>query len=219
MIFAKALPVKLRALWFVASIISSVWFLYWICYDVLVWNKALTQAAPANYVGFTVSIVLAILGTQLGKPGISEKPMLPPEQNPEQNVHKEVNQKQQALEEERNQPIDEEERVQPIEQKLGISEKPMLPPEQNIHKKVNQKQQALEEERVQPIEQVQQIQPAEEETTQIPPDASIPPGCKFYLGYLHMRPESVEIPEECLECEHVVECLSPTASTIETASS
>ena len=156
-------------MWFVASIISSVWFLYWICYDVLVWNKALTQAAPANYVGFTVSIVLAILGTQLGK--------------------------------------------------LGISEKPMLPPEQNIHKKVNQKQQALEEERVQPIEQVQQIQPAEEETTQIPPDASIPPGCKFYLGYLHMRPESVEIPEECLECEHVVECLSPTASTIETASS
>jgi len=169
LIFAKALPVKLRALWFVASIISSVWFLYWICYDVLVWNKALTQAAPANYVGFIVSIALAILGTQLGK--------------------------------------------------RGISEKPMLPPEQNIHKKVNQNQQALEEERVQPIEQVQQIQPAEEETTQIPPGASIPPRCKFYLGYLHRRPESVEIPEECLECEHVVECLSPTANTIETASS
>jgi len=169
LIFAKALPVKLRALWFVASIISSVWFLYWICYDVLVWNKALTQAAPANYVGFIVSIALAILGTQLGK--------------------------------------------------RGISEKPMLPPEQNIHKKVNQNQQALEEERVQPIERVQQIQPAEEETTQIPPGASIPPRCKFYLGYLHRRPESVEIPEECLECEHVVECLSPTANTIETASS
>jgi len=169
LIFAKALPVKLRALWFVASIISSVWFLYWICYDVLVWNKALTQAAPANYVGFIVSIVLAILGTQIGK-------------------HR-------------------------------ISEKPMLPPEQNIHKKVNQNQQALEEERVQPIERVQHIQPAEEETTQIPPGASIPPRCKFYLGYLHRRPESVEIPEECLECEHVVECLSPTANTIETASS
>jgi len=169
LIFAKALPVKLRALWFVASIISSAWFLYWICYDVLVWNKALTQAAPANYVGFIVSIALAILGTQLGK--------------------------------------------------RGISEKPMLPPEQNIHKKVNQNQQALEEERVQPIERVQQIQPAEEETTQIPPGASIPPRCKFYLGYLHRRPESVEIPEECLECEHVVECLSPTANTIETASS
>lgn len=182
-------------MWFVASIISSAWFLYWICYDVLVWNKALTQAAPANYVGFIVSIVLVILGTQLGKRGISEKPLPPPEQN----IHKKVNQKQQALEEERVQPIDEEEREQPIEQLQQI--------------------QPAEEERVQPSEQVQHIQPAEEETTQIPPGASIPPGCKFYLGYLHMRPESVEIPEECLECEHVVKCLSPTANTIETASS
>lgn len=170
MIYAKALLVKLRALWFVASIISSVWFLYWICYDVLVWNKALTQAAPANYVGFIVSIALAILGTQLGK--------------------------------------------------LDISEKITPPPEQNIHKETTKSQQAPEEEQVQPIEEVQQIQPPkeEEETTQIPPGASIPPGCKFYLGYLHTRPESVDIPEECLQCEHVVECLSPTAKKIEASS-
>jgi len=175
LIFTKALLVRLRPLWFVASIISSLWFLYWICYDILVWNKALTQAAPANYAGLIVSLVLAIVCTQLGK--------------------------------------------------LGISEKPMLPPEQNVHKKVNQTQKALEGERVQPVKQVrqiqsaEQIQPAEEETIQIPPGAMIPPGCKFYLGYLHERPESVEIPEECLECEHVVECLSPTARTIEQASS
>jgi hypothetical protein len=168
LIFTKALLVRLRPLWFVASIISSLWFLYWICYDVLVWNKALTQAAPANYAGLIVSLVLAIVCTQLGK--------------------------------------------------LGISEKPMLPPEQNVHKKVNQTQKASEGERVQPVKQIRQIQPAEEETIQIPPGAMIPPGCKFYLGYLHERPESVEIPEECLECEHVVECLSPTAHTIEQAS-
>jgi len=114
LIFARALPVKLRALWFVASIISSVWFLYWICYDVLVWNKALTQAAPANYVGFTVSIALAILGTQLGKLGISEKTMLPPEQN----IHKKVNQNQQALEEERVQPIEQVQQIQPAEEAM-----------------------------------------------------------------------------------------------------
>jgi len=165
LVFAKALPVRLRALWFAASIISSVWFLYWICYDILVWNKALTQAGTANYVGFIVSIALAILGTQLGK--------------------------------------------------LGILEKLTISPEQNVYKKVNQNQQLLEWDRIQPIEQVQQIQPPkEEETKQIPPGASVPPRCKFYLGYLHTRPESVEIPEECLECEHVVECLSPTANTI-----
>jgi hypothetical protein len=164
LIFTKALPVRLRALWFAASIVSSLWFLYWICYDVLVWNKAVTQVGPANYAGFTVSIALAILGTQLGK--------------------------------------------------LGILEKPMFLPEQTVHKEVTKSQQIPEGERVQIIEQVRQIQPPkEEETTQAPPGSSVPRGCKFYLGYLHTRPESVEIPEECLGCEHVVECLSPTAGT------
>jgi hypothetical protein len=163
--FPKALPVRLRALWFAASIVSSVWFLYWICYDVLVWNKAITQAGPANYAGFTVSIAFVIVGTQLGK--------------------------------------------------LGILKKLTIHPEQNVYKNVNQNRQVLEWERIQPIEQVRQIQPPkEEETTQTPPGATVPRGCKFYLGYLHTRPESVEIPEECLECEYVVECLSPTASAI-----
>jgi hypothetical protein len=169
LIFKKALPAKVRVLWFVAFIISSAWFLYWICYDVVVWNKALTQAAPVNYVGVIGSIALAIIGTQLGK--------------------------------------------------HSIPEELTIPPEQNVYKEETESQEAPEWEQIQPIEQVQQIQPAEEEPTQIPPGASVPPGCKFYLGYLHNRPESVEIPEECLACEHVVECLSPTARTIERASS
>jgi len=162
LIFTKALPIRLRALWFAASIVSSVWFLYWICYDVLVWNKALTQVGPANYVGFTASILLVILSTRLGK--------------------------------------------------RDVFENLMLPPEQTVYK-ATESQQLLEGERIQLIEQLQQIQPAEEETTQTPPGSSVPRGCKFYLGYLHTRPESTDIPEECLGCEHVVECLSPTAST------
>jgi len=70
----KTLLVRLRALWFAASIISSIWFLCWIFYDVLVWNKALTQARPLNYVGLILSIALILLGTQLEKIGIGEKP-------------------------------------------------------------------------------------------------------------------------------------------------
>ena len=196
MIFKRALPAKVRVLWFVAFIISSAWFLYWICYDVFVWNKALTQAAPANYVGLIGSITLAIIGTQLGKRSVPEELTIPPEQN----VYKEETESQQ---------VPEWERIQPKEE--------------------TESREVLEWERIQPSEQVeheqvQQIQPAEEETTeeettQIPPGASVPPGCKFYLGYLTDRPESVEIPEECLACEHVVECLSPTARTIESASS
>jgi hypothetical protein len=174
LIFAKALP-KLRILWVAASIISSAWFLYWICYDVVVWNKALTQAAPANYVGFTVSLALMILGTQIEKLGIFEK--------------------------------------------LTRSPKSPKPPKQDIPKVTTKIEEAPEIKQEQPVKEAEPSQPAKEETTEIPPDASIPSGCRFYLGYLHTRPQSVEIPEECLECEHVVECLSPTARRLEHASS
>ena len=164
MIFTKALPVRLRVLWFGASIISSIWFLYWICYDVIVWNKALTQARPENYVGLVMSVALVILSTQLGK--------------------------------------------------RDVFEKVKLPIEQNVHKKATENQQTREGKQITSIEHLQQIQPAKEEITQIASGSSIPSGCKFYLGYLHIRPKSVEIPEKCLECEHVVDCLSPTARTI-----
>jgi hypothetical protein len=33
-------------------------------YDVLVWNKALTQVRPQNYVELTLAIALTILGTR-----------------------------------------------------------------------------------------------------------------------------------------------------------
>jgi hypothetical protein len=76
-------------------------------------------------------------------------------------------------------------------------------------------QQVAGEEQIQTIEQVQQTQPVEQEETHKPPNSSTPPGCKFYLGYLHKRPKSVEIPEKCLECGYVVDCLSPTARIVE----
>jgi len=50
--------------------------LYWIGYDVFIWNKALGQVSPHNYLGLILSIVLIILSTQLGKIGIPEKLML-----------------------------------------------------------------------------------------------------------------------------------------------
>jgi hypothetical protein len=105
--------------------------------------------------------------------------------------------------------------------RIGALEKLMIPSGQNVHKELKQSPQLTDGERILLIEQTQQIQPPkrEEETTSIPQDASVPRGCKFFFGYLNTRPESVEIPEGCLECEHVVECLSPTARTIECASS
>ncbi len=34
--------------------------------------------------------------------------------------------------------------------------------------------------------------------------------CTHYLGYLHQRQKQQEIPAECLTCEKVIQCFSPT---------
>ena len=41
-----------------------------------------------------------------------------------------------------------------------------------------------------------------------PYGSAVPFGCKFFLGYLYKRPEkSSVIPEECIVCKEVLDCL------------
>ena len=148
----------IRALWFSVSIISSIWFLYWICYEALIWNKVLTQATPINYIAFVLSITLIIIGTQLGKISIFTKPKLTPEQNFLKNFQ-EKNQMQHV-----------------------------------------QQEQTKEE-------QIHQIQHANETKSQTPQNSKTPDHCRFYLGYLYNRPKSENIPEECLQCDQMVNCM------------
>ncbi len=35
-------------------------------------------------------------------------------------------------------------------------------------------------------------------------------GCSHFLGYLHERPKSEEIPSECITCKNVIQCFSHT---------
>ena len=156
MIFRTPLTV-IRALWFAVSIISSIWFLYWICYEALIWNKVLTQATPINYIAFVLSITLIIIGTQLGKNSIFTKPKLLPEQNFLKNSQ-----------------------------------------EKNHTQHVQQEQNE---------EQPHQIQHANEGKSQTPQNSKTPDKCRFYLGYLHNRPKSENIPEECLQCDQMVNCI------------
>ena len=80
MVFQKTL-LAIRVLWLAVSGVSSIWFSYWIFYEALVWNKLLDQATPINYVALILSIVLFIIGTQLGKLDVFKKPKLLSEQN------------------------------------------------------------------------------------------------------------------------------------------
>ena len=79
MVFQKTL-LAIRVLWLAVSGVSSIWFSYWIFYEALVWNKLLDQATPINYVALILSIVLFIIGTQLGKIDVFKKPKLLSEQ-------------------------------------------------------------------------------------------------------------------------------------------
>jgi len=139
--YQKTLPL-IKTLWFAVSIISTIWFLYWISYEALTWNKLLMQATPINYIALVLSIALLIIGTQLGK--------------------------------------------------ISIFKNSKLTTEQNLQTKNSEKT---------------QNQYNKDKKKQNPRESEAPSGCKFYLGYLHKRPESVEIPEECMGCDQMVNCL------------
>jgi hypothetical protein len=168
LILIKALQTRVRALWFTVSTITSIWFLFWILYDILTWNKALTQARPENYFGLIISITSLILGTKFGKSSIPGKSISVLEHNLEKNRIKKA-----------------------------------------------QDQQLKEVQQKQSIEKVHELQHTKEKEKKIPQDSEIPPGCKFYLGYLNKRPKNANMPEECLECSNVVNCISPPTRTIE----
>jgi hypothetical protein len=79
LVFQKTL-LAIRVLWLAVSGVSSIWFSYWIFYEALVWNKLLDQATLISYVALILSIVLFIIGNQLGKIGAFKKPKLLSEQ-------------------------------------------------------------------------------------------------------------------------------------------
>lgn len=49
-----------QALWFSTCGVASLWFLYWIMYDLIVWNKSLIQVTPLNYFGVALSVALML---------------------------------------------------------------------------------------------------------------------------------------------------------------
>ena len=120
----QASMIKYRALWYAAFIVSYIWSLYWISYDIFVWHKPLYQVNMLNYVGATVSIAFIWAGTKIWK-----------------------------------------------------------------------------------TSQTTTQKPKNEQAKASPSSKS---GCSHFLGYLHERPKSEEIPSECMTCKNVIQCFSHT---------
>ncbi len=49
-----------QALWFSACGAALLWFIYWIIYDLVIWNKLLVQVLPLNYFGVALSVSLML---------------------------------------------------------------------------------------------------------------------------------------------------------------
>jgi len=141
----------IRTLWFTISIISLIWFLYWICYEGFVWNKFLSQATSVNYVAFVISIMSLITVTQLGR--------------------------------------------------IRYFSNPKLLLEPNFPKRELEKN------------QTQQVQHIKYRKKQMFKDSEVPFGCIFYLGYLSNRPKSVEVPQDCMGCNQMLNCLNKENET------
>jgi hypothetical protein len=50
----------IQVLWLSACGASVLWFLYWIIYDLIIWNKVLVQVNPLNYLGLTLALSFAV---------------------------------------------------------------------------------------------------------------------------------------------------------------
>jgi len=50
-----------RVLWFSVFGATLLWFLYWIFFDLIVWNKLLVQVNPMNYLGVMLSLSVMLI--------------------------------------------------------------------------------------------------------------------------------------------------------------
>ena len=91
--------------------------------------------------------------------------------------------------------------------KISFIKKPKFLVAQDFPKKITEKDQMQQVQQLQESKQIQQIQRVNDGKKRIPRDSEVPHGCMFYRGYLHKRPKSVEIPEKCLGCKQLVNCL------------
>jgi len=61
-----------------------------------------------------------------------------------------------------------------------------------------------------PLPSKQPLKPSTPLKQPLPPPKTVAasPACAHYLGYLHQREKSAEIPAECLTCKQVIQCFS-----------
>jgi|WetSurMetagenome_2_1015567.scaffolds.fasta_scaffold969327_1 hypothetical protein len=58
--------IRFKSLSYSIMTAALVWYVYWILYDVAVWNKSLIQVNPLNYMGLTAMVGLILFESKIG---------------------------------------------------------------------------------------------------------------------------------------------------------
>ncbi len=169
MLIMEAWATKLKIAWFAVFAVGAAWFLYWISYDLFVWQKSLSQVPIVNYAGLTLSITLFTFGFLIGRVSWQKKTLSQPR---EQKRSGESGQMSAFT------------RVQ------QPTTEPSFPSDTSFKLSLTQKRAEDQQEKVEPKNREHPI------------------GCIHFIGYLRERPKSTAIPDNCISCKNVVECLS-----------
>jgi ABC-type proline/glycine betaine transport system permease subunit len=61
--YLQSIRAHLQTLWYVIFIVIYVWYLFWVCYDLFVWNKTIFEVNIISYVGSISAIIFLWIGT------------------------------------------------------------------------------------------------------------------------------------------------------------
>jgi hypothetical protein len=197
--YKKILPriINLQVIWYAASLIAYGWFLSWIASDIFVWQKPLNHINMTNYIGAITSIVLIWIGNIIFNnqtKSLFERFKIA--------IPKIVNKKPEKEETSNNtsqkQPETETHKETHEERKGKTKKKP--------HKtRINQTNRTqLAETQLQQLPIPQTPAPPPEPTQLLPQTQTntTQPKCQHHIK------NSLDIPDTCLTCTELIQCLS-----------
>ena len=84
--FLQLIRNNLQALWYVIFTSIYIWCIFWVSYDLFVWNKTIFEVNIITFAGSVVSILFLWTGTIIWKKGQSKKQTYNIDQPYEQNI-------------------------------------------------------------------------------------------------------------------------------------
>ena len=187
--FFQSFRGKFQIFWYAIFLSIYIWFMFWICYDLFVWNKTVFEVNVSSYVGSVISLACLWIGTLIWKRKGSRKQYLQEEIlldkkdtliNTEKISDKLFNNDDEINVESAVESV----HVLPIQEIQAIQ-----------GTQVAQETQTIRETKT--IEESQQIETIQQD--------NIGYGCSHYLGYLKQKKDK-QIPEECLTCKDLLNC-------------